>query len=107
MENSMTNKMKKKEIIKNAFYLLNEVSDLKHQLELEKLENKKLTNQLYLYDVVRTQLVDMYENGIIKQFKEELNSLDEKQFNCGIDNGIDKCKSQCYACQNLEYLKQQ
>ena len=99
--------MKKKELIKNAFYLLNEVSDLKYQLELEKLENKKLCKQLALYDVVRTQLVDMYESGIIKQFQEELNSLDVKQFYCGIDNGIDKCKSQCNACQTQEYLKSQ
>jgi hypothetical protein len=44
--------MKKKEIIKNAFYLLNEVINLKYELDLEKLENKKLSKQLSIHNNV-------------------------------------------------------
>lgn len=67
--------MKKKEIIKNAFYLLNEVSDLKYKLDLEALENKKLRKQLALYDVSVSLPTkdDASQTGFFKADKEGYN----------------------------------
>ena len=70
--------MKKKEIIKNAFYLLNEVSDLKYQLELEKLENKKLRKQLSLYGVSNCfNRIDFYEH-YTRSFNKKMDEIRDK-----------------------------